>query len=106
MATADAGWARRGSGWARVEPQQNQLGHLAPVASRRALQGRRQCGRRLADSPRGDADTIRTTIANARAGVMPAWGGRLDEVTIRMLAVYVHSLGGGEGNPPVQTAGR
>ena len=29
-------------------------------------------------------------------GVMPAWGERLDPVTIRMLAVYVHSLGGGE----------
>ena len=27
---------------------------------------------------------------------MPAWNGRLDAVTIRMLAAYVHSLGGGE----------
>jgi len=27
---------------------------------------------------------------------MPAWNGRLDPVTIKMLAVYVHSLGGGE----------
>ena len=27
---------------------------------------------------------------------MPAWGGRLDPVTIKMLAAYVHSLGGGE----------
>lgn len=54
----------------------------------------------------GDADTLRTTITNARAGVMPAWGGRLDPVTIRMLAVYVHSLGGGEASAPVRTAGR
>lgn len=73
-------------------------------------QGNRQFGAPNLTDPiwlyGGDADTIRTTIANARAGVMPAWGGRLDEVTIRMLAVYVHSLGGGEGNPPVQTAGR
>jgi cytochrome c oxidase cbb3-type subunit 3 len=53
----------------------------------------------------GDADTLRTTITNARAGVMPAWSGRLDPVTIRMLAAYVHSLGGGEVNPaPVRTA--
>jgi cytochrome c oxidase cbb3-type subunit 3 len=36
------------------------------------------------------------TIANARRGVMPAWGGRLDEVTIKQLAVYIHSLGGGQ----------
>ncbi|WP_395614358.1 cytochrome-c oxidase, cbb3-type subunit III [Allosphingosinicella sp.] len=54
----------------------------------------------------GDADTLRTTITNARAGVMPAWDVRLDPVTIRMLAVYVHSLGGGESSATVQTAGR
>jgi len=47
----------------------------------------------------GDAETLRTTIANARAGVMPRWSGRLDPVTIRMLAAYVHSLGGGEAAP-------
>jgi cytochrome c oxidase cbb3-type subunit 3 len=35
-------------------------------------------------------------ITNGRNGVMPAWGGRLDPVTIKMLAAYVHSLGGGE----------
>ena len=30
-----------------------------------------------------------------RMGVMPAWNSRLDEATIKMLALYVHSLGGG-----------
>lgn len=44
----------------------------------------------------GDRATIVETITNSRAGVMPAWGGRLDEVTIKQLAVYVHSLGGGQ----------
>lgn len=29
-------------------------------------------------------------------GVMPAWGARLGDVKIKELAVYVHSLGGGE----------
>ena len=29
-------------------------------------------------------------------GVMPGWGTRLDPVTVKMLAAYVHSLGGGE----------
>jgi cytochrome c oxidase cbb3-type subunit 3 len=29
-------------------------------------------------------------------GVMPAWQGRLEDATIRMLATYVHSLGGGQ----------
>jgi cytochrome c oxidase cbb3-type subunit 3 len=36
------------------------------------------------------------TIANSRSGMMPAWTGRLDDTTIKQLAVYVHSLGGGE----------
>jgi len=39
------------------------------------------------------------TITNARYGIMPAWNTRLDPVTIKMLATYVHSLGGGEANP-------
>jgi cytochrome c oxidase cbb3-type subunit III len=43
-----------------------------------------------------DEATIVETIANGRAGVMPAWSGRLDPVTIKALAVYVHSLGGGK----------
>ena len=47
----------------------------------------------------GDEATIRESIANSRRGVMPRWGHRLDPVTIRMLAAYVHSLGGGERSP-------
>lgn len=35
-------------------------------------------------------------IVNGRGAVMPAWFGRLDEPTIKALAVYVYSLGGGE----------
>ena len=35
-------------------------------------------------------------VWNGRGGVMPAWAGRLDDVTIKALAVYVHSFGGGE----------
>ncbi|MBE9559010.1 MAG: cytochrome-c oxidase, cbb3-type subunit III [Proteobacteria bacterium] len=44
----------------------------------------------------GDKATLVETISKARGGVMPAWGGRLDEVTVKQLAVYVHSLGGGQ----------
>jgi cytochrome c oxidase cbb3-type subunit 3 len=43
-----------------------------------------------------DQATIEETITNGRAGVMPAWIGRLDPVTIKALTVYVHSLGGGK----------
>lgn len=39
---------------------------------------------------------ITNTIYNARNSHMPAWQGRLDDPTIKALAVYVHSLGGGE----------
>lgn len=44
----------------------------------------------------GDRNAIIHTIAQSRNGVMPTWAGRLDDATIKMLAVYVHSLGGGE----------
>jgi len=36
------------------------------------------------------------TITYARNSTMPAWQNRLDPVTIKSLAVYVHSLGGGK----------
>jgi cytochrome c oxidase cbb3-type subunit 3 len=44
----------------------------------------------------GDRDTIIRTVSGGRAGVMPAWSGRLDAGVIKQLAVYVHGLGGGE----------
>ncbi len=44
----------------------------------------------------GDRATITETITNSRNGVMPTWQGRLEPWTIQALAVYVHSLGGGE----------
>jgi cytochrome c oxidase cbb3-type subunit 3 len=43
-----------------------------------------------------DEATMIETIANGRGGVMPAWEGRLDPTTIKVMAVYVHSLGGGK----------
>jgi cytochrome c oxidase cbb3-type subunit III len=43
-----------------------------------------------------DEATIIETITNGRAGVMPAWVDRLDSSTIKAMAVYVHSLGGGK----------
>ncbi len=52
----------------------------------------------------GDRDSLTHTIVNSRNGVMPAWGGRLDQVTIKMLAAFVHSLGGGEEFVPERPA--
>jgi len=44
----------------------------------------------------GDATTIAAQIGKPRHGVMPAWQGRLTDAQIKMLAVYVHALGGGQ----------
>lgn len=43
----------------------------------------------------GDRQSIYNSIFYAHAGSMPAWGDRLDDATIKMLAIYVHNLGGG-----------
>ncbi len=47
----------------------------------------------------GDRAALTATVTNSRQGVMPRWGHRLDDMTIKMLAAYVHSLGGGEQQP-------
>lgn len=39
---------------------------------------------------------IARQIRQPRHGVMPAWVDRLGETTVKQLAVYVHSLGGGD----------
>ncbi len=44
---------------------------------------------------RGEAEITRQ-IQSPRHGVMPAWNARLSNETVKQLAVYVHSLGGGE----------
>jgi len=43
-----------------------------------------------------DEASVIETITDGRGGVMPAWQGRLDPATIKAMAVYVHSLGGGK----------
>jgi cytochrome c oxidase cbb3-type subunit III len=41
-------------------------------------------------------DEIAGQVRAPKHGVMPAWATRLGDVTVKQLAVYVHSLGGGE----------
>ena len=43
-----------------------------------------------------DTKTIVDGIWNGHGGIMPAWGEKLDPVTIKALTVYVHTFGGGE----------
>lgn len=44
----------------------------------------------------GSEQGIYNTIYNARNSHMPAWQDRLDDASIKALAVYVHTRGGGE----------
>ena len=52
----------------------------------------------------GTVGAVKKQILAPRHGVMPAWQGRLDPVTIKMLAAYVHSRGGGQRAAPAQPA--
>lgn len=44
----------------------------------------------------GDLHAIIAQVNNPHQGMMPAWGNRLGDITVKELASYVHSLGGGE----------
>ncbi len=52
----------------------------------------------------GDKASIAQSVRQSRQGVMPRWNDKLDPATIKMLAAYVHSLGGGEASPAVAPA--
>ncbi len=62
-----------------------------PARTRRAAPYRRASGSTAASTTRS---SHRST--HRKHGVMPAWGARLGDTTVKQLAVYVHSLGGGE----------
>jgi cytochrome c oxidase cbb3-type subunit 3 len=70
-----------------------------------ACHGERGIGNRELGAPRlddhvwlygADKASVVRSIAFGRGGVMPAWERRLDAATVRMLTVYLHSLGGTE----------
>ncbi len=44
----------------------------------------------------GDKASVVHSITYARRGNMPAWAERLDPATVKVLAAYVHALGGGQ----------
>jgi cytochrome c oxidase cbb3-type subunit 3 len=47
----------------------------------------------------GDNASVVESITNARRSSMPAWSERLDPVTVKILAAYVHAFGGGKDEP-------
>ena len=44
----------------------------------------------------GSLEAIAAQIDRPRHGMMQAWSEKLDDVTIKELAIYVHGLGGGQ----------
>lgn len=54
----------------------------------------------------GDPETIQTSIANGRAGVMPALGAALGEQGTKQVANYVLSLSGSKHDAALAAAGR
>ncbi len=44
----------------------------------------------------GGVEAITAQINQPKHGEMPGWSDKLDDVTIKQLAIYVHSLGGGQ----------
>jgi len=50
----------------------------------------------------GDLATVKETILHGRTAVMPAFGARLDEVSLKILAVRVHQMGGGMDAEPLE----
>lgn len=63
-------------------------------------EGLRETGApRLADAiwlKGGSHADIVAQVTAPKQGVMPAWGARLGDATVKQLAVYIHTLGGGE----------
>ena len=83
----------------RAEARRSSSSSAFPATARTA----RACGSRARPtSPTASGSTaaarraIIESIRTGRGGMMPAWAGRLDPVTLKALAVYVHSLGGGQ----------
>jgi cytochrome c oxidase cbb3-type subunit 3 len=48
----------------------------------------------------GTRATLLSQVSSPKHGVMPSWIGRLGAARVKQLAVYVHSLGGGEKAKP------
>jgi cytochrome c oxidase cbb3-type subunit 3 len=54
----------------------------------------------------GDPETIKATITNGRAGVMPAWGPVLGEQGVKEVTQYVLSLSGRQHDAQLAAAGK
>ncbi|WP_137157393.1 cytochrome-c oxidase, cbb3-type subunit III [Rhizobium sp. FKL33] len=85
---------------AMVEPGKQLFADNCASCHGENAEGNREFGApNLADAIwlKGEGEEAVIRQVNApKHGMMPAWGGRLSDATIKQLAVYVHALGGGE----------
>jgi cytochrome c oxidase cbb3-type subunit III len=83
-----------------VEAGAQHFGDFCAACHGMAGEGDRLMGAPSLDNPiwlyGGSEAEIAAQIAQPRHGVMPGWSDRLGDLTVRKLAVFVHSLGGGE----------
>lgn len=54
----------------------------------------------------GEPETIKATLTNGRAGVMPAWGAAMDNDTLKAVVEYVQSLHTNEGDAEMLVLGK
>jgi cytochrome c oxidase cbb3-type subunit 3 len=85
---------------ALVEPGKQVFAENCAACHGDNAQGNREMGApNLADAiwlKVSGEDQIAAQVARPKHGVMPGWGTRLGDTTVKQLAVYVHTLGGGE----------
>lgn len=85
---------------ALVEPGRQVFAENCAACHGETAKGNREMGApNLADAIWLKVDgeeEIAAQVSRPKHGVMPAWGARLGDTTVKQLAVYVHSLGGGE----------
>ena len=85
---------------ALVEPGRNVFAENCAACHGEDARGMREMGSpNLVDAiwfyGSSEAD-IAAQVRQPKHGVMPAWGDRLGDTAVKELAIYVHSLGGGE----------
>jgi cytochrome c oxidase cbb3-type subunit III len=85
---------------ALVEPGKDVFANNCVACHGEKAEGNRDLGApNLADAiwlkVKGEQQIIQQ-VAHPKHGVMPGWTARLGDTTVKELAVYVHSLGGGE----------
>jgi cytochrome c oxidase cbb3-type subunit 3 len=101
----DVAWFVRKLSGQEAEEEAAMRGEAVFVENCAACHGEKGEGLRETGAPRladaiwlkgGSHADIVGQVTAPKQGVMPAWGARLGDATVKQLAVYIHTLGGGE----------